>query len=46
MIVATTTVNFAYLSGVWLETYERFKAGLNNEFSAGYGVSITLTKEM
>jgi len=26
MIIATTTVNFAYLTGVWLETYERFKA--------------------
>ncbi|ABL88984.1 peptidase M24 [Pyrobaculum islandicum DSM 4184] len=26
MIIVTTTVNFAYLTGVWLETYERFKA--------------------
>jgi Xaa-Pro dipeptidase len=28
MIIATTTVNFAYLTGVWLETYERFKAAV------------------
>jgi Xaa-Pro dipeptidase len=28
MILATTTVNFAYLTGVWLETYERFKAAV------------------
>ncbi|MEM3996713.1 MAG: aminopeptidase P family protein [Pyrobaculum sp.] len=26
MIVVTTTANFAYFTGVWLETYERFKA--------------------
>lgn len=25
-LIATTTVNFAYFTGVWLETYERFKA--------------------
>jgi len=35
MIVATTTVNFAYLSGVWLETYERFKAAVKcNNYTA------------
>ncbi|MGC9130649.1 MAG: M24 family metallopeptidase [Pyrobaculum sp.] len=28
MIVATTTVNFAYLTGVWVESYERFKAAV------------------
>jgi len=28
MIIATTTVNFAHLTGVWLETYERFKAAV------------------
>jgi Xaa-Pro dipeptidase len=28
MIIATTTVNFAYLTGVWLETYERLKAAV------------------
>ncbi|MFN7105052.1 MAG: M24 family metallopeptidase [Pyrobaculum sp.] len=28
MIIATSTVNFAYLTGIWLETYERFKAAV------------------
>lgn len=28
MIVATTTANFAYLTGVWIESYERFKAAV------------------
>ena len=28
MIIAITTVNFAYRTGVWLETYERFKAAV------------------
>jgi Xaa-Pro aminopeptidase len=28
MIIATTAANFAYLTGVWLETYERFKAAV------------------
>ncbi|MEZ0319969.1 MAG: aminopeptidase P family protein [Pyrobaculum sp.] len=26
MIIVTTTANFAYFTGVWIETYERFKA--------------------
>lgn len=35
MIIATTTVNFAYFTGAWVETFERFKAAVKcGDYSA------------